>query len=166
MRPVNFAVLSLSLLLGACDRAPSADGLAEWKPSDHDRLADQRAQAQAGPQQPAPRPATETPLPPGHPSTGDAGAAAGGSAAMSAQELADMAWNSQCVSCHGPLGRGDGPQGPMMRPPDFSSKEWQAQRSDAELAASIANGKNKMPKFGLPERVISALVARVRAFAP
>lgn len=158
-------MLLLSLI--ACDRAPSAEGLPEWKATDHDRLANQRVeQEQQATQQRAPE---RQALPPGHPPAGDAGAKpldAGPAAGLSTAELAEMAWKNQCTSCHGPTGRGDGPQAPMLHPPDFGSKEWQAQHTDAELAASIANGKNKMPKFGLPERVIGALVARVRAAAP
>ena len=158
----SLAVLSILIVMG-CDRAPAADGLPEWKPSDHDRLANEaneREQRQAAPAPPQG-------LPAGHPDTADAGPRPdAGSAAMSADELADMAWKNQCSSCHGPTGHGDGPQAPMLHPPDFSSKEWQSQHTDVELAASIVNGKNKMPKFGLPERVVTALVARVRSTAP
>lgn len=144
-----------------CDRAPTADGLPEWKPGDHDRLANE------GQQQAQARQALPQALPAGHSAGGDAGARSDASGAvMSTEELADMAWKTQCTSCHGPAGHGNGPQAPMLHPPDFSSKEWQAQRTDVELAASIVNGKNKMPKFGLPERVVTALVARVRSAAP
>ena len=164
------------LLLAACDRAPSADGAPEWKPSDHDRIANQRVEQQQRGSQPAPQaqaPQPTSALPPGHPpaspsassAAAPAPSASASSSALSTEALADLAWNNQCSSCHGPTGRGDGPQAPMMHPPDFGSKEWQAQHTDAELAASIANGKNKMPKFGLPERVIVALVARVRSAA-
>lgn len=158
----TLAVLMILAATG-CDRTPTAEGLPEWKPSDHDRLANaaqERAQPQRQPQpppaQPEPRGADAGPRP-------DAGSSAG---SMSTEELADVAWKSQCSTCHGPSGRGDGPQAPMLYPPDFSSKDWQAQRTDAQLAASIVNGKNKMPKFELPERVVTALVARVRSAAP
>ncbi len=78
--------------------------------------------------------------------------------------LLDMAWRKNCTPCHGPTGRGDGPQGPMMRAPDLSRADWQQNITDDEMANVIRNGKNKMPKFDLPDQVVSGLVQRVRSF--
>jgi cytochrome c oxidase cbb3-type subunit 3 len=61
------------------------------------------------------------------------------------------------------LGRGDGPSGPMVQAPDLTRPEWQSKVTDAEIVATIKNGKNKMPKFDLPDRVVTGLVARIRA---
>ena len=155
-RPIGLLWL---LALAACDRAPSSEGLPEWKPTDHDRLADQQAQRRTPPMPRAPDSADAD----GGTSANAGSSDAGGG--MSAEALADVAWTSLCVTCHGPQGRGDGPQGPMMRPPDFSDKAWHAAHPDAELADAIRNGKNKMPQFGLPDRTIEALVHRVRSFA-
>lgn len=78
--------------------------------------------------------------------------------------LLDMAWRKNCAGCHGPAGRGDGPQGAMVRAPDLSRTDWQDKISDDEIAAMIRNGKGKMPKFDLPDQVVAGLVQRVRAF--
>lgn len=52
----------------------------------------------------------------------------------------------------------------MARAPDLSRADWQEKVTDDEIAATIRNGKNKMPKFDLPDQVVSGLVQRVRAF--
>ncbi len=78
--------------------------------------------------------------------------------------LLDMAWRKNCASCHGVGGRGDGPQGPMVRAPDLSRADWQQNVTDEEIATTIRNGKNKMPKFDLPDQVVAGLVQRVRSF--
>jgi cytochrome c oxidase cbb3-type subunit 3 len=79
--------------------------------------------------------------------------------------LVSVTWRQNCVRCHGPRGRGDGPEGPMMRVPDLARTETQG-RSDEELAGIIRNGRNKMPGFGtLPPNVIELLVAHVRTFS-
>ncbi len=139
---VTAATTALALVLvpamTACDRAPSADGLKDWTPQDHE--GEKRA---PGANQGA---------------KGDAGA---GSAAAT---LADLTWRQQCSSCHGPAGHGDGPQGAMFKAPDLSREDWQSKVKDEEIAATIANGKNRMPKFELPEEVLRGLVGRVRSF--
>lgn len=52
----------------------------------------------------------------------------------------------------------------MVRAPDLSRPDWQANVTDDEIAATIRNGKNKMPKFDLPDQVVTGLVLRVRSF--
>jgi len=74
--------------------------------------------------------------------------------------LADATWRQQCASCHGPTGHGDGPQGAMFKAPDLS----QSKLDDEQIAATITNGKGRMPKFELPDDVVRGLVARVRSF--
>jgi hypothetical protein len=106
----------------------------EWKPEDHDQPASAPGQVTA-------RPGTEGLDP----------------------TLINVAWNNNCRTCHGPVGRGDGPQGPMVRAPDLTREEWQANISDEEIAATIRKGKNKMPAFDLPDQVVQGLVQRIRA---
>jgi mono/diheme cytochrome c family protein len=77
--------------------------------------------------------------------------------------LIDLAWRRNCATCHGAAGRGDGPQGPMVRAPDLTREEWQANISDDEMATIIRKGKNKMPAFDLPDQVVQGLVQRIRA---
>lgn len=65
-----------------------------------------------------------------------------------------------CVACHGVDGRPTTPDAP-----DLTDTAWQRQRTDEELAKSIANGKGTMPAFkGTPDD-IAALVAYVRSLA-
>ena len=51
----------------------------------------------------------------------------------------------------------------MVKAADLTNEEWQAKVTDAQLAASIKNGKDKMPKFDLPDAVVAGLVLRIRA---
>jgi len=130
------AVLVVAAVLAACDRAPSAEGLKEWTPSDHD--GEKKPTANQAPK-------------------GSAGA--GGPSA-----LVELTWRNQCQTCHGAEGRGDGPQGAMFKAADLGREDWQSKVTDQEIAATIANGKGRMPKFELPDEVVKGLVARVRSF--
>jgi mono/diheme cytochrome c family protein len=75
--------------------------------------------------------------------------------------IVSMAWKQNCVKCHGPDGRGNTPEGRMNRVPDITATK----ATDAELAALITKGRNKMPAFGsaLPPKVIDGLVKQVRS---
>ena len=77
--------------------------------------------------------------------------------------LVEVTWRNQCSQCHGPLGRGDGPQGALVHAPDLTSAEWQAKVTDRQIAQLIVTGKNRMPKFEFPADVLAGLVARIRA---
>jgi mono/diheme cytochrome c family protein len=124
----------------ACDSAPA--DVREWKAGDHDRV-DQPAGRAARPRlSPAP---------------------SSSAAANPTLTLVEVTWRNQCASCHGPTGRGDGPQGPMMHAPNLTLAEWQAKVTDQEIASVIRNGKNRMPQFDFPDDVVSGLVARIRA---
>jgi mono/diheme cytochrome c family protein len=139
------ALLSLALPpalgpLTACNQPPSADSLREWTPADHhsaddDKLAAARQAAPAG---------------------------SGPSSKDDVTQLVDLAWRQQCAQCHGPMGKGDGPMGPMLHASDLTDPAWQGKTSDAEVAAIIKNGKDRMPGFDLPDPVVQGLVARVR----
>jgi len=135
--PVSLpAVLAAAIALGAlaCDRAPSADGLKEWTAADHD--GEKKAASNQGPK-------------------GDAGGA---------PALVEITWRNQCQTCHGAAGHGDGPQGAMYKAMDLSREDVQSRLKDEEIAATIMNGKGKMPKFDLPEEIVKGLVVRVRSF--
>jgi cytochrome c oxidase cbb3-type subunit 3 len=78
--------------------------------------------------------------------------------------LADTIWRKNCATCHGPEGRGDGPQGPMVGAQDLTRDEWLSAAKDEEIAATIRKGKNRMPAFpDLPDAVLQGLVKRIRA---
>lgn len=134
------SLIALCLLASAGCDAPVDGEVREWTPADHDQPANTQAQA---PQVSARPGASE--LDP---------------------NLIDLAWQKNCASCHGPRGRGDGPQGPMVRAPDLTRDEWQDRVSDQEMAEVIRKGRNKMPAFDLSPPVIEGLVKRIRAARP
>jgi cytochrome c oxidase cbb3-type subunit 3 len=134
---VLFSAVFAAVLL-ACDRAPSADGLKEWGPGDHDRMED-NARIARGAQ-------------PGGP---------GGQ--QNAEQLIEATWRAQCATCHGVTGKGDGPQAAMFKPADLTREDWQAKVTDPEMAAVIKNGKGKMPAFSqIPDAMVQGLVMRIR----
>src|SRR5579862_5097021 len=74
-----------------------------------------------------------------------------------------------CARCHGKDGKGNEAREDLPNIPDFTNHKWQGERTDAQLVASILEGKGKeMPsfasKFG-PERA-QELVAYIRQFDP
>ena len=74
-------------------------------------------------------------------------------------------YKANCNTCHGPTGAGDTPAGKMMKAKPLGSAEVQ-KLTDAEITASVTNGKGKMPAFGkkLSADDIKAVVAYVRTF--
>ncbi len=79
-------------------------------------------------------------------------------------DVALMAWKQNCMTCHGVIGRGDGPQGPMMKPPDLTDPAFHERATDAEIKATIKNGRGRMPAFELPESTLTGLVRLIRLF--
>jgi len=74
-----------------------------------------------------------------------------------------------CVKCHGTDGTGSLARKLQPAIPDFTAASWQARRKDAQLQASILDGKgDDMPSFRgkCKEDQVRDLVAYVRAFAP
>ncbi len=104
-------------------------GLREWRPEDHDSGVTSTSPISAAPSNDDPH--------------------------ASARAL----FSSQCASCHGSEGRGDGPMAALFRPADLSASALQSARTDAELAASITAGRGRMPAFGqnLRPEAVSAL---------
>jgi len=134
--------VGLSLWLTGCDHAPSASGLPEWTPKDHDRNEENTRAAQGqAPSSARPRKATPE---------------------EDAAQVAELTWSTQCANCHGPLGRGDGPTGAMVKAPDLTRADFQERVNDAAMAATIRSGKGQMPKFDLSDAVTAALVKRIR----
>jgi mono/diheme cytochrome c family protein len=136
---VSQLVVAGALLL-ACDRTPA--DLREWTADDHDR-AEEPKNGRGAPARVAPPQAS---------ANVDPNAA-----------LVDVTWRNQCALCHGLLGKGDGPQGIMVHAPDLTRTEWQNGVSDEQIAATIQNGKNRMPKFDFPPEVLRGLTARIRS---
>jgi cytochrome c oxidase cbb3-type subunit 3 len=120
----------------ACNDTPA--DLRVWRPTDHDHTenpnADQVQVTDAGSSEP------------GH----------------GLDDVTIVAWQQNCTNCHGTLGRGDGPQGPMVHAADLSRSDWQASVTDEQIAQTIRQGRGRMPGFNLPDATIERLVALVR----
>jgi quinol-cytochrome oxidoreductase complex cytochrome b subunit/mono/diheme cytochrome c family protein len=82
---------------------------------------------------------------------------------------ASVLFREYCLSCHGADGRGLALKASMPDMPEFTSSAWQGQRIDAQLLASILDGKGTlMPanRGRITEDQARDLVAYVRAFGP
>jgi cytochrome c oxidase cbb3-type subunit 3 len=134
--PSHLVFVSLAALALACNSTPS--DLRPWKASDHDHTVNPNEdQVQVS----------------------DAGSEA---ANHGLDDITIVAWQQNCTSCHGALGRGDGPQGQLLHAADLSRPDWQASISDEAIAATIRQGRGRMPGFNLPEATITRLVGLIR----
>ncbi|MCP4806927.1 MAG: cytochrome c [Proteobacteria bacterium] len=85
-------------------------------------------------------------------------------------------YTTSCAACHGDKGDGAGPVGGALtpKPADFTSKEFQDGRTDAELAKAIKEGGAAVGKsplmaaFGgtMTDEQIDDVVAYIRTFKP
>ena len=84
---------------------------------------------------------------------------------QSANNSAASTYKTNCVSCHGPDGRGS-VVGKSLHAADFHSAQVQ-QQSDAQLADVVGQGRGNMPAFGtrLSKGQIDALVKYIRTLA-
>lgn len=74
---------------------------------------------------------------------------------------ASALFKSKCAACHGADGTGSA-MGKKLGAHDFTTDEVQ-KMSDAQLADTITNGKNKMPKYAsLKPEEVKGLVAYIR----
>src|SRR5438132_10102794 len=83
--------------------------------------------------------------------------------------VASVHYRQYCLSCHGVDGRGTETRASMPNIPDFKDQKWQEKMTNAELAASILDGKGTlMPAFRgrVDEDEAQDLVAYIRAFGP
>jgi mono/diheme cytochrome c family protein len=73
---------------------------------------------------------------------------------------------NMCASCHGSEGKGDGMAAAAFdpTPTNLADAEYQASKTDDELAQAISDGKGLMPGFGqqLSAEEIQSLVAYIR----
>jgi mono/diheme cytochrome c family protein len=76
---------------------------------------------------------------------------------------------STCAKCHGADGTGGLPQDGGPAPRNFHDPEFQATHTDAQIVATIVNGKGTvMPAFGaaFSESQLADIVSVVRSFDP
>lgn len=131
--------LALTALAVACSQTPT--DVREWRATDHDNTA--------------------------NPNTGQAELSDGGqTGVMGIDEVALAAWRTNCVPCHGMIGRGDGPKGIPLKARDLTNPAWQASVTDEQIADAIKNGKGQMPKLELPPATVTQLVKLVRLLDP
>lgn len=120
----------------ACNERPA--DVREWRASDHDHTDNPSSgQVQVDP-------SASAQAPPG------------------LEDVTIVAWQQNCTKCHGQLGRGDGPQGPMVKATNLSDPAWQQAATDEQIARVIKEGKGAMPGFKLPDATIDKLVKLVR----
>lgn len=137
-------VLSIgALCAGLPSCSQSANDLREWRPTDHRHTTEPNAESAEGAPQVS---GSAEPAVPG------------------LDEVTIATWRRGCVSCHGQLGRGDGPQGPMVKARDLSDPAWQASVTDAQIAETITKGRGRMPPATLPPATVDSLVHLVRLF--
>jgi mono/diheme cytochrome c family protein len=82
-------------------------------------------------------------------------------------KLAKLYRESGCVNCHAKDGKGGTVKPNMPTIPDFTTAAWQKSRSNAQLTASILDGKGtSMPPFRekMKAEEIKNLIGYVRAF--
>jgi mono/diheme cytochrome c family protein len=78
-------------------------------------------------------------------------------------------YNTNCLACHGPDGRGSTIRIAMPAIPDFTSREWHTTHENPQLAVSILEGKGTlMPPWRgrIDPALAQDLVAFVRGFGP
>ncbi len=83
-----------------------------------------------------------------------------------AQETPENLFKGKCVMCHGPDGAGKTVMGEKLKLPDLRSADVQ-KKSDANLKALIAKGKDKMPAYEtkLSKEQIDSMVVFIRDLA-
>jgi mono/diheme cytochrome c family protein/uncharacterized membrane protein len=126
-----------------------------------ERAADKKAPDASAPPAPPPpsKPAESSPRT--TPATPSAPAPAG---APAGREV----FRQHCIRCHGADGTGSRVRHRQPAIPNFTDPAWQARRSEAQLLASILDGRGEeMPPWRekLDEKQARGLVAYVRAFA-
>ena len=131
-------LFSLALILtSACDKG--APDLREWRAADHDHTQNPgNDQVEGGP---------------------DAGSEL---AQHGLNEVVLVAWEQNCVRCHGRFGRGDGPQGQLVHATDLTNPRWQATATDDGIVKVIREGRGLMPAFPLPDTTLRSFVQLIR----
>jgi mono/diheme cytochrome c family protein len=81
-------------------------------------------------------------------------------------------FTKNCLSCHGPLGKGDGKAGAILKPPpaDLTDETWKHGSTDAEIFTVIRDGAKGTPMRGFAGRMtvkeIWTVLNYLRALGP
>ena len=104
MRLAPVLTLLAACAVVGCDSPPAAASVPEWTPADHDHSDDKQNVA--------------------------SGAQVAGAAGKDdgSRALVEVTWRNQCATCHGALGHGDGPNGPMVRATDLDQRRVAVER--------------------------------------
>jgi mono/diheme cytochrome c family protein len=80
---------------------------------------------------------------------------------------AELFYKDHCANCHGADGRGTRLRVAFPSMPDFTSSEWQAVHTKAQLKKTILHGKNAMPgyKGDLEGLTADEIIRYLRKFA-
>jgi mono/diheme cytochrome c family protein len=92
---------------------------------------------------------------------------AAGDPAKSGGGAVSRLYRQHCQKCHGADGTGSPARARLPRIPDFTDARWQRRRTDAQLVASVLDGRgSRMPAFSekINEDRARELVAEVRTF--
>jgi len=83
-----------------------------------------------------------------------------------AEESGEGLFKGKCAMCHGPDGTGKTIMGEKLKIPDLHSADVQ-KKSDGDLKAIIAKGKDKMPAYDgkLSKEQIDGVVSFIRDLA-
>ena len=93
--------------------------------------------------------------------------------AMAAMSLAraevdkkvERTWKSKCASCHGADGKAQTDQGKKMGIKDYSTADFHASQTDADLKKAIVDGKGQnMPAYKDLGEQADGLVQMIRSF--
>ena len=138
------AIMLMGIFCGC--QTDQQKSLPTWSPSDHDHQASpNQAQVDVG----APQPQMPN---------------------LEKHGITDVVlatWKQNCVPCHGKIGRGDGPKGPMFQPRDLSDPSWQRVAIDSEMRHTIKNGRGRMPAFSnIPDETVDGLIRLIRMLGP
>lgn len=146
----QFGIAAVVLLAAfGCSKPPN--DVREWSPKDHTNTGGNNGAAGNG----AVAPAEQV----------NAAPAAAETPPRGLDPVTLGTWGAQCASCHGKIGKGDGPMGRMVKASDLSNPEWQASVTDDQIRAVLVSGKNGMPAFNnLPAETLDDLVWLVRWF--
>jgi len=131
------AIVVLAAVVAACQ--PERGEVKPWQPADHDHPT-------------ALRPGNNRQTPQNAANKNDT------------TQLAADVWGKACTRCHGPRGKGDGPEGKQRGAPDLTRQEWLESVTDEDIAKVIREGKgaNMPANPDLPDVAIKALVGRIR----